>query len=69
LPNGSRLGLVEAPSFGAAVEIPAAAWYRRLDPREEWFAQTPLEISLQNGQVLTASNELPQLRRMCRDAE
>lgn len=57
-----RVALVEVPPYGKSDSIPTAAVYRaQLRGDREWFIQTPVELQLENGVVMSASTKLPAL--------
>lgn len=54
--------LLEMPPFAdERANLGGSAVHARLSERREWFAQTPLEIQLDEGRVVSASLELPSL--------
>ncbi len=51
--------LIEVPPYGPAYQSSTAANAVRLSDRQEWFVQAPVEVTLNDGTVKSASLELP----------
>jgi hypothetical protein len=57
--NSTRVLLVEVPPYGPGRVEAHSATTIRLSDKRNWFVQTPLELFVQDGKVITASLELP----------
>jgi hypothetical protein len=53
--SGVRVALVEVPPFGEFHPASGACHYCRLSDEREWFVQTPVEIKLRDGIVISAT--------------
>lgn len=54
-----RIALVETPPYGEPTSTEKAALRTRLSDDREWFVQTPIEIQIDSGVVVSASLDLP----------
>jgi len=57
--DATRVLLIEVPPFGPGRVERQSLSAVRLSAKRDWFVQTPLELVLQDGKVLTTSAELP----------
>ena len=57
--NDRRVVLIETPPYGVAQSPEGAALRARLSDAREWFVQTPVEIRVDEGIVVSASLDLP----------
>jgi hypothetical protein len=52
--SGTRVALVEVPPYGDFHPNGTACHYGRLTEKRDWFVQTPIEVTLQDGVVVSA---------------
>jgi hypothetical protein len=57
--SDQRVALVETPPFESATPHIEGIFHARLTDAHEWFVQTPVEIQVENGIVVSASLDLP----------
>jgi hypothetical protein len=57
--SDQRVALVETPPFESAPPSTEGIVHARLADTHEWFVQTPVEIQVENGVVVSASLDLP----------
>ena len=65
--TGRKIALVETPPYKDKVEViknTRTLINGRLSNKYDWFIQTPVEITLENGKVTSASTELPRLKEI-----
>ena len=66
----SKILLVEVPPLGDlswADEFKSRAAYATLPSDRDWFVRTPVEITMQNGEVVNVSNEPKPMNRIAQD--
>lgn len=56
-----KIALIEMPPYGGDPASHGTALHARLPDDREWFVQTPVEIRLDDGVVVSATTELPAL--------
>ena len=59
--DDSRIVLVETPPYGEMALTEPGALRTRLSDAREWFVQTPVEIQVEAGVVVSASLNLPSI--------
>ena len=57
--NDRRIVLVETPPYGELASTVGGTQQTRLSDDREWFVQTPVEIQVDDGVVVSASLDLP----------
>jgi hypothetical protein len=59
LAHSRRVALVEVPPYGHELVGTGRARHARLRNDRNWFIQTPVEVQLNDGVVVSASTKLP----------